>query len=176
MGGIYHRIKDKSLEEQALVWVEEDTYPDYVHGKHSLLGPPWKDVDFIYSPMNLKEHWFVVVLDMNRGLLVLYDSMPSYISMDELNQFLEPLVHTLPSLLTYCKMNDHKPDLYLQPWKIIRSSKTNRQYKSLDCGIFACKYLEYMATGAPLDDFVQDKMTEFRIQYACQLWSNTPFF
>lgn len=176
MGGIYDRIKDKSPDQQALVWVDEYTYPEYVHGMHPLLGPPWKDIDFVYCPINYRAHWFLVVIDLNRGVLVLYDSMPSYISLKDVTEFLEPLAHTMPSLLTYCRLKNHKPDLNEQPWKIVRSSRSDRQQNSLDCGIFACKFFEYLATGAPRTDFVQKRMTEFRRQYACQLWSSTVFF
>lgn len=40
----------------------------------------WADVDYVYSTSNVYEHWILVMLDINLGKGILYDSYPTYVS------------------------------------------------------------------------------------------------
>ena len=68
-----------------MVWEYEDTYKDYVMGKFDPHNMGWADVDFVYSSVNTGEHWVVVALDMNRGRVFMFDSLPSITSKKKLD-------------------------------------------------------------------------------------------
>ena len=51
--------------------------------------------------------------------------------------------------------------------------KTMLQWgKSLDCGIFSCKFLEYLVTNTNRDSLNLNNMPVFRKQYVAELWAN----
>ncbi|XP_038899753.1 uncharacterized protein LOC120086987 [Benincasa hispida] len=116
-GGVFRRIKNKTLLEAALAWEDEDTYKNYVIGKFDV---KWADVDFIYTAMNISEHWIVLAMDINRGHIFVFDSLPSYTPMTKLVNWLEPLTVTVPSLLHYCDVDRSKSDLSTVRWKTSR--------------------------------------------------------
>lgn len=55
----------------------------------------------------------LLVIDVNRGQLVLYDSCPLYISMEDITLYLMPLSYMLSSIAEFCNLHGRKPDLAL---------------------------------------------------------------
>ncbi|XP_038875042.1 uncharacterized protein LOC120067568 [Benincasa hispida] len=151
----------------------DEMLPDYVMGKFDV---KWSDVDFVYTTTNIDQHWMLIAFNLNRDQLFVFDSLPSMTSKKKLESFLEPLTYTLPSLLHYCDLKRWKPDIKTSRWKISQPTSTNTQYGLLDCGIFVVKLLEHLVTGNALSEITQDKITDYRMKLACQLWTNTPYY
>uniref|UniRef100_A0A8C5F702 SUMO specific peptidase 2 n=1 Tax=Gadus morhua TaxID=8049 RepID=A0A8C5F702_GADMO len=96
--------------------------------------------DLILVPLHLDVHWAMAVIDLRSQSVKSYDSMV-YIAI----------------LLKKGK------DLDTSRWTVgsIRACEIPQQKNGSDCGIFACKYADYISKGRPLD-FKQCHMTLFR--------------
>lgn len=133
----------------------------------------WSEVDFVYDPLNYKQHWIMLVIDVNVSRILLYDLLPSYITSRDLIQFLLPLCYTLHSLVDFCNLQASKLDLQPPPWRLscINCGKLQGS-GTLDCGIFCLKFFEYLVTGAGRESLQQSRMLEFRLQYSAELWAD----
>ncbi|XP_038874902.1 uncharacterized protein LOC120067405 [Benincasa hispida] len=151
---------NKTLLEAALAWEDEDTYKDYVTGKFDI---KWADVDFVYTAMNISDHWMVLAMDIYRGHIFVFDSLSSYTPMTKLVNWLELLTVTVLSLLHYCDVDRSKSDLYTVRWKISRPMNVNIQHGSLDCGIFVIKLLKHLVTSTDPSVITQEKINEYRM-------------
>lgn len=136
----------------------------------------WSEVDFVYDPLNYKQHWIMLVIDVNVSRILLYDLLPSYITSRDLIQFLLPLCYTLHSLVDFCNLQASKLDLQPPPWRLscINCGKLQGS-GTLDCGIFCLKFFEYLVTGAGRESLQQSRMLEFRLQYSAELWADQFF-
>ncbi|CAK9311537.1 unnamed protein product [Citrullus colocynthis] len=56
-------------------------------GVHKAYLVACTEVDTMYALVNLENHWFIVTVDMNDGILLVYDSKPSYISIERWSSF-----------------------------------------------------------------------------------------
>ena len=74
----------------------------YVEGSWVVYASPWAHVDFVYFPCihRTLEHWWLVVLDINRRTLTFYDSMMAHESHNiQVRKTAEPLVKLLLHVL-----------------------------------------------------------------------------
>lgn len=117
------------------------------------------------------------MLDMNQSEILVYDSLPGYIPISKLMEDLRSLSHTIPSLLYACGLM-YGPECKYKgtPWNVFRTTSDRRQRGGIDCGIFACKFIEYLVTANSLETLVQSEVSHIRSQYATQLWHNEPYF
>ncbi|XP_057715792.1 sentrin-specific protease 2 [Corythoichthys intestinalis] len=110
--------------------------------------------DFVLVPLHLGVHWALAVMDLNAKTLKLYDSM---------GQRHDDICHLL---LVYLK-DEHRAkkgrELDCGKWVVscMRPSEIPQQKNGSDCGVFACKYAQYIAQGRPLT-FSQWHMPLFR--------------
>ncbi|XP_053290969.1 sentrin-specific protease 2 [Pleuronectes platessa] len=107
--------------------------------------------DLILVPLHLGVHWALAVIDFNSKTVKSYDSMGQ--RHDDI----------CSQLLLYLK-EEHKVkkcrELDSAKWTI-GSSVIPQQKNGSDCGVFACKYADYIAKGRPLT-FKQCHMPLFR--------------
>lgn len=71
---MFHAIHGKTKEKVEKLWEKEDCYMDFVLGLKPEHQPRWLEIDFVYSPFNYKQHWILLVIDVNFGCILLYDS------------------------------------------------------------------------------------------------------
>ncbi|XP_034530765.1 sentrin-specific protease 2 isoform X2 [Notolabrus celidotus] len=128
-------------------------------GGHTAVKRWTKAVDlFLYDlllvPLHLGVHWALAVIDLKSKTVKSYDSM---------GQRHEDICSLL---LLYLK-EEHKAkkgrELDSAKWTVgsLRSTEIPQQKNGSDCGVFACKYADYIAKGRPLT-FKQCHMPLFR--------------
>ncbi|GAA6213353.1 sentrin-specific protease 2-like [Lates japonicus] len=110
--------------------------------------------DLILVPLHLGVHWAMAVIDLKSKTVRSYDSMGQ--RHDDI----------CSHLLIYLK-EEHKVkkgrELDSAKWTIgsLRATEIPQQKNGSDCGVFACKYADYIAKGRPLS-FKQCHMPLFR--------------
>ncbi|TSL61262.1 Sentrin-specific protease 1 [Bagarius yarrelli] len=111
-------------------------------------------VDIILVPVHLGMHWCLSVVDFRKKTITYFDSMGG--SNDEACQI----------LLNYLKheSEDKKKQVFNTSDWILHSKKRNeipQQMNGSDCGMFTCKYAEYITKDKPIT-FTQKHMPYFR--------------
>ena len=107
------------------------------------------DVDDIYAPVNFKnQHWIAIWISIPKRHIVVWDSIVSHISPEELDEVMEPFVTMVPYLLVECALSDEQKVQYtLEPYTYARQTDGVPQCRAGDCGPFALKYIECHALG-----------------------------
>ncbi|XP_064874905.1 sentrin-specific protease 2-like isoform X2 [Oncorhynchus nerka] len=134
-------------------------FPKLHGGGHSAVKRWTKAVDLfqydiILVPLHLGVHWSLAVINFNSRTVRSYDSMGQ--RHDD-----------ICSLLLLYLREEHKArknqDLDTCKWTVgsLRASEIPQQKNGSDCGVFACKYADYIAQGRPLN-FRQCHMPLFR--------------
>uniref|UniRef100_A0A673B641 Sentrin-specific protease 2-like n=1 Tax=Sphaeramia orbicularis TaxID=375764 RepID=A0A673B641_9TELE len=110
--------------------------------------------DLVLVPLHLGVHWAMAVIDLKSKTVRSYDSMGN--RHDDVCDL----------LLLYLK-EEHRVkkgrDLDVTKWTIgsLKASEIPQQKNGSDCGVFACKYADYISKGQPLS-FKQCHMPLFR--------------
>lgn len=110
--------------------------------------------DLVLVPLHLGVHWALAVIDLKSKTVKSYDSMGQ--RHDD-----------ICSLLLHYLKEEHKAkkdrELDETKWTvgILKSTEIPQQKNGSDCGVFACKYADYIARGRPLT-FKQCHMPLFR--------------
>ncbi|XP_028252217.1 sentrin-specific protease 2 [Parambassis ranga] len=110
--------------------------------------------DLILVPLHLGAHWAMAVIDLKSKAVKSYDSLGH--GHDDICRL----------LLLYLK-EEHRAkkdrELDSAKWVIgsLRASEIPQQENGTDCGVFACKYADYIVRGKPLS-FKQCHMPLFR--------------
>lgn len=110
--------------------------------------------DLILVPLHLGVHWALAVMDLKAKTVKAYDSMGQ--RHDD-----------ICNLLLYYLQEEHKVkkgrELDVSKWTMcsLRPSEIPQQKNGSDCGVFACKYADYIAKDRPLT-FKQCHMPLFR--------------
>ncbi|KAJ8256163.1 hypothetical protein COCON_G00200270 [Conger conger] len=110
--------------------------------------------DLILAPLHLGVHWSLAVIDLKAKSVKYYDSMGQRHD------------HICSLLLRYLKdeyMAKKGKGLEVSKWVVssLKSSEIPQQNNGSDCGVFTCKYADYIARGQPLT-FTQSNMPYFR--------------
>ncbi|XP_033104112.1 sentrin-specific protease 1-like [Anneissia japonica] len=132
-------------------------YPKLLQGGHNPIRRWTKKVDIfsknlILVPVHLGVHWCLAVIDMRNKTITYYDSMGNANPkcLQALRQYL------------YDEYKDKKQgELDLSGWKLINCMDIPLQMNGCDCGMFACKYAEYISRDATIT-FTQEDMPYFR--------------
>ncbi|CAN7086684.1 unnamed protein product [Brassica oleracea var. botrytis] len=67
------------------------------------------DVDDIYAPVNFKnQHWIAIWISIPKRHIIVWDSIVSHISPEELDEVMEPFVTMVPYLLVECALSDEQ--------------------------------------------------------------------
>ncbi|XP_033138746.1 uncharacterized protein LOC117129294 [Brassica rapa] len=107
------------------------------------------DVDDIYAPVNIKnQHWIAIWISIPKKHIVVWDSIVSHISPEELDEVMEPFVTMVPYMLVECALSDEQKVQYtLEPYTYARQTVGVHQCRAGDCGPFTLKYIECHALG-----------------------------
>jgi len=133
-------------------------YPKYLKEGYSNMIKRWTrkvdifSMEMIIFPIHLGIHWCVAVADLRKKTLKFYDSLLG-------NQ-----TRCLEALMTYLS-SEHKErkksDLKTEDWKLSLEKSIPTQENGSDCGVFTCKFAEYLSRDADLT-FKQKDMNYFR--------------
>ena len=124
-------------------------------------------------------HWVCGVLDLISWRLTIYDSGVRNFSYDEVSKICAPLTNGLPWLIlgTSYYSKSGRPQR-VQPLEFVRVDETSIPQQlpgSGDCGVFTCKFIEYLSCGIPFN-FQGDDMIRIRRRMAIELWSAKLFW
>jgi len=142
-------------------------YPKLKDGGHASVKRWTKKVDIfdhaiILVPVHLGMHWCLATIDMQRKAVVYYDSMGGR------NKA------CLQALAEYVK-NEHLAkkgtSLDMTSWKLECAQDIPQQMNGSDCGMFTCKFAEYISRRARFT-FSQRNMPYFRQRMIYEIVKN----
>ncbi|XP_077975497.1 sentrin-specific protease 1-like [Styela clava] len=108
--------------------------------------------DIVLYPIHLGVHWCLAVVDFISKQIRYYDSMGG-----ANRECLEILKNYL-----LCEHKDKKEsEINLSDWQLLSMSDIPQQMNGSDCGVFACKFAEYITSKSDLT-FSQRDMPYFR--------------
>ncbi|XP_063964493.1 sentrin-specific protease 1-like [Lytechinus pictus] len=143
-------------------------YPKLINSGYSSLRRWTKRVDvftkdLLLVPVHLGMHWCLAVIDFRNKTIIFYDSMGSH------NQ------QCLDALRDYI-VSEHadkkKQEYSLDGWSYYSEKGIPQQLNGSDCGMFACKYAEYISRDAPIT-FTQHDMPYFRRRMVWEILHTT---
>ncbi|KAF2550138.1 hypothetical protein F2Q68_00035375 [Brassica cretica] len=106
------------------------------------------DIDDIYAPVNFADsHWIAIWISIPKRHIVVFDSICSSISPEELDVVMEPFLYMVPYLLVECASSDELRAQYsLEPFTYERPTNIP-PVRAGDCGVYTLKYIECHALG-----------------------------
>lgn len=88
---------------------------EYIHGFFMDVNTPWVTVDFVMFPvhMSVPGHWFLLVFDVHRRVLVVYNSLQQNRNIMQTNimDVCEPYIFILPIILSRCGFWKNRSDI-----------------------------------------------------------------
>ncbi|RUS74317.1 hypothetical protein EGW08_017926 [Elysia chlorotica] len=132
-------------------------YPKIMSGGHAAVKRWTKKVDifsvhFILIPVHLGMHWCLCVVDMQKQVITYYDSMGA-----ENNQCLQAVLNYINDESVAKKQTPIKKS----DWTLVNAEDNPQQMNGSDCGMFMCKYADYITRQKDLS-FTQEDMPYFR--------------
>ncbi|KAK3611497.1 hypothetical protein CHS0354_039112 [Potamilus streckersoni] len=132
-------------------------YPKIMSAGYSAVRRWTKSVDifskdFLVIPVHLGMHWCLCVVDFKKKSIFYYDSMGG-------NNY--QCLEAIKKYLCDEMMDKKKQKFDLSGWKTEIVKDIPHQMNGSDCGMFACKYAEYITRRAPIT-FTQEHMPYFR--------------
>ncbi|XP_068001300.1 sentrin-specific protease 2-like isoform X1 [Melanerpes formicivorus] len=134
-------------------------YPKLISGGYTAVrrwtrGVDLFQQDLIFVPIHLRVHWALVVIDVRRKTIKYYDSMGQ--KGDKICQ----------TLFQYLREESHEKrnlELASSEWTLrsMESHEIPQQSNGSDCGVFVCKYAEYISRDRATT-FTQKHMPYFR--------------
>ena len=132
------------------------------------------DIDDIYAPVNYNDtHWIAMWISIPNRHIVVWDSIVSCISPEELDQVMEPFLHMVPYVIVECGSADGQ--YTLEPYTYQRAENVP-QARAGDCGVYALKYIECHALGMPFNqkDFAKANGKAMRDKMAVDIFEELP--
>ncbi|XP_069509557.1 sentrin-specific protease 1 isoform X2 [Ambystoma mexicanum] len=122
-------------------------------------------VDVVLVPIHLGVHWCLAVIDFRKKSITYFDSMGGT-NMEACRILMQYLKQE--SLDKKCKEFD------ANGWQLIskRSEEIPQQMNGSDCGMFACKYADYVTKDKPIT-FTQQHMPYFRKRMVWEILHQT---
>ncbi|CAN7077307.1 unnamed protein product [Brassica oleracea var. botrytis] len=99
------------------------------------------NIDDVYAPVNYNDtHWIAMWISIPKRHIVVWDSICSIISPEELDVVMEPFLYMVPYLLVECASSDEQRAQYsLEPFTYERP--TNKPpARAGDCGVYSLKF------------------------------------
>ncbi|XP_049659162.1 sentrin-specific protease 2 [Accipiter gentilis] len=111
-------------------------------------------LDLILVPVHLRVHWALVVIDIRKKTIKYFDSM---------GQKGNKICETLFQYLQEESCEKRNLDLTFSEWTLhsVESHEIPQQLNGSDCGVFMCKYADYISRDKPIT-FTQNHMPYFR--------------
>ncbi|XP_078703251.1 uncharacterized protein LOC144928580 [Branchiostoma floridae x Branchiostoma belcheri] len=117
-------------------------------------------MDLVLIPLHLptKMHWVLMIIDMRTKSMSYYDSMGGD------NE------HAFNVLRDYLVAESRKKgsEMNLSEWTACYPKDPPRQQNGSDCGVFVCRYAEYVSRGATID-FSQEDMRVWRMRMVLEI-------
>ncbi|XP_067158211.1 sentrin-specific protease 2-like isoform X2 [Apteryx mantelli] len=134
-------------------------YPKLISGGYKAVKRWTRGVDLfkqdlILVPIHLRVHWALAVIDVRRKSIKYFDSV---------GQKGDKICETLIRYLQEESKEKRNLELSLSEW-ILRSMESHeipQQLNGSDCGVFMCKYADYISRDKPIT-FTQNNMPYFR--------------
>ncbi|NXC20931.1 SENP2 protease, partial [Corythaeola cristata] len=134
-------------------------YPKLISGGYKAVKRWTRNVDLfkqdlILVPVHLRVHWVLVAIDIRKKIIKYLDSMAG--NGDE-------ICETLLQYLQEESRERRNLQLPFSEWTMysMKSHEIPRQFNESDCGVFMCKYADYISQDKPMT-FTQDDMPYFR--------------
>nr|XP_017217396.1 PREDICTED: uncharacterized protein LOC108194972 [Daucus carota subsp. sativus] len=130
------------------------------------IGPPINEVDYIFVPANVNgNHWILMVLSVKEWGVMVFDPMTNKAEHAKEEQC---VVGLLARMLRYLgpRLTVPKEDPLVQVWDAMP-----KQNNYTDCGVYICKYMDYLLQGYDLSTLVWDAsdLEVFRYRIAKEL-------
>ncbi|XP_044886267.1 sentrin-specific protease 2 isoform X3 [Mauremys mutica] len=134
-------------------------YPKLISGGYQAVKRWTKGVDLfkqdlIFVPIHLRVHWGLVVIDVRRKTIKYFDSM---------GQRGHSICEILLRYLQEESKTKRNLDIEPSEWTLysMKSHEIPQQLNGSDCGMFTCKYADYISRDKPIT-FTQHHMPHFR--------------
>jgi sentrin-specific protease 1 len=132
-------------------------YPRLLQVGHQGLAQWTRKVDLfafdkILIPIHLGMHWCLAAIDTRLKTIAYYDSL-----LGENHQ----VMRALGDYIAAEHLSQKKSPLDIKHWKFVIKKDIPKQLNSCDCGVFTCKYADYISQDKTFD-FDQGDMPYFR--------------
>ncbi|CAF1770742.1 unnamed protein product [Brassica napus] len=121
-------------------------------------------------------HWIAMWISIPKRHIVVWDSICSSISLEELDVIMEPFLYMVPYLLVECASSDEQRAEYsLEPFTYERPTNIPPA-RAGDCGVYSLKYIEYHALGIEFSkkDFPKPNGKTMRDKMAVDIFQELP--
>ncbi|CAN6930875.1 unnamed protein product [Brassica oleracea] len=131
------------------------------------------DIDDIYAPVNFTDsHWIAMWISIPKRHIVVFDSICSSISPEELDVVMKPFLYMVPYLLVEFASSDEVRAQYsLEPFTYERPTNIPLA-RAGDCGVYTLKYIECHALGIEFSkkDFAKPNGKSMRDKMAVDIF------
>ncbi|CAN6867433.1 unnamed protein product [Brassica oleracea] len=135
------------------------------------------DIDDVYAPVNYNDtHWITMWISIPKRHIVVWDSICSSISPEDLDVVMELFLYMVPYLLVECASSDEQCAQYsLEPFTYERPTNIPPA-RAGDCGVYALKYIECHALGIEFSkkDFAKANGKTMRDKMAVDIFQELP--
>uniref|UniRef100_A0A0D3CDC9 Ubiquitin-like protease family profile domain-containing protein n=1 Tax=Brassica oleracea var. oleracea TaxID=109376 RepID=A0A0D3CDC9_BRAOL len=157
--------------------------------KEAILSQVWgTDIDDIYAPVNFADsHWIAIWISIPKRHIVVFDSICSSISPEELDVVMEPFLYMVSYLLVECGSSDElllvecassdeqRAQYSLEPFTYERPTNIPPA-RAGDCGVYTLQYIECHALGIEFSkkDFAKANWKSMRDKMAVDIFQELP--
>ncbi|KAL6575125.1 hypothetical protein OROMI_012410 [Orobanche minor] len=152
---------------------EETDIREYVIGYLMCINTPWAEVDYVLFPINMDKpgHWFLLIFDIRRRALVLYNTLEqsSVVMKAKLKEVCEPYVFALPIILSGCGFWKSRNDIDRTSSSFtkygldgpleLEIAKAVPEQVECDCGVFTIGFAEHF-----IFQKMEDMLTRFSVK------------
>ncbi|KAF2536164.1 hypothetical protein F2Q68_00022169 [Brassica cretica] len=135
------------------------------------------NIDDGYAPVNYNDtHWISMWISIPKRHIVVWDSICSSISPEELDVVIEHFLYMVPYLLVECASSDEQRAQYsLEPFTYERPTNIPPA-RAGDCGVYTLKYIECHALGIEFSkkDFAKANGKTMRDKMAVDIFQELP--
>lgn len=110
------------------------------------------DVDMVYLVLNIKNsHWIALAISILQGHIEVYDSIISFSSDEEIVRCVKPYAVMIPSLIKAFAIPADQDGLDPVEYTITRREEVPQNKQTGDCGVYAMKYIECLASDTDME-------------------------
>lgn len=151
-----------SLQKRVLA-VQSYVISEIIQKRLKRITTPWLDYDIILCPINQKHHWYIIIIDIQRKIIVEFDSLPTH----DLprTQNMNRLLHVLG---IQHKLKTQTPINFEKTWKFCTpSTELNLLQKdSHSCGLHLLIQTKAYINQQQLTTIPTEKIHHYRYQVA----------
>ncbi|WZZ73040.1 hypothetical protein YC2023_084410 [Brassica napus] len=135
------------------------------------------DIDDVYAPVNYNDtHWIAMWISIPKRHIVVWNSICSSISPEDLDVVMEHFLYMVPYLLVECASSDEQRAQYnLEPFTYERPTNIPPA-RAGDCGVYTLKYIECHALGIEFSkkEFAKANGKTMRDKMAVDIFQELP--